>query len=396
MRPSLTSYRSEIESELARIRDAGHYRTLKVVESPQGGLVRTREGVKLNFCSNDYLGLANHPRIRSAAISALDQYGLGSGASQLVCGRSRAHASLEERLCEFSRRDRAILFSTGYQANLSVTPVLSGGRDGDIFEDRLNHASLIDGAILSRSRLHRYKHKDVSSLEEMLSMSAHKTKLVLTDTVFSMDGDIAPLNDIAAISNKLGALLCVDDAHALGVLGDGGRGALEEYKLSQDTVPIMVGTFGKALGCFGAFAAGPDPIIEMLIQKARPFIYTTALPASICAAAEAALDLLQEEAWRREELFDRIKYLRDCAQAISLPLGASTTPIQPLIVGSAKDACTLSDRLYDDGILVTAIRPPTVPRGTSRLRITLSASHSRGQIDSLIAALLRQRKFWQS
>lgn len=395
MRPPLTSYQSEIESELTRVRESGHYRTLKVIDSPQGPLVRTHDGDKLNFCSNDYLGLANHPRIRKAAIAALDQYGFGSGASQLVCGRSRAHASLEEALCEFTGRDRAILFSTGYQANLSVTTVLSQGRYSEIFEDRLNHASLIDGALLSRSRLRRYKHKDVSSLEEMLRKSTLNQKLVLTDTVFSMDGDIAPLMEIAALSAKHEALFCVDDAHALGVLGEGGRGALEEYKLSQADVPVMVGTFGKALGCFGAFAAGSDPIIELLIQKARPFIYTTALPASICAAVEAALDLLREEAWRREQLIDRIKYLHACARDVCLPLGVSTTPIQPLIVGSAADTCALSDRLYDDGILVSAIRPPTVPQGTSRLRITLSASHSREQIDSLITALLRQRKFWQ-
>jgi 8-amino-7-oxononanoate synthase len=229
----------------------------------------------------------------------------------------------------------------------------------------------------------------------MLSQSKHKQMLVLTDTVFSMDGDIAPLKEIAAISARHAALFCVDDAHALGVLGEGGRGALEEFKLSQTDVPVMVGTFGKALGCFGAFAAGTDPIIEFLVQKARPFIYTTALPATICAAVEAALGLLREEAWRREQLFDRINYLRTCARDVCLPLGDSRTPIQPLIVGSAANACALSEGLYSDGIFVAAIRPPTVPLGTSRLRITLSSSHSREHIDRLIAALLRQRKFWQ-
>ena len=392
---SVAPFLRDIEAELDRIRQVGLYRTTRTFDSPQGNVLRWQGVEKLNFCSNDYLGLANHPALRLAVNHALDHYGLGSGASQLVCGRSSAHVSLENALAEFTKRDKVLLFSTGYQANLSVATALGPGRRGYILGDRLNHASLIDAAVLSRSRVLRYRHANEHALEELLVRHGEKQKLVLTDSVFSIDGDIAPLEGIATVCRRHAAMLVVDDAHGFAVLGATGRGALEGPGLSQADVPVMVGTFGKALGGFGAFVAGPEPVIDLLIQKARPFIYTTALPAIICAAVEAALVLVQKEYWRREKLFDLIRYFRTSAAEISLPIGASETPIQPLIIGDASKASELSDRLFAEGILVTAIRPPTVPRGTSRLRITFSATHTLDQVDRLLAGLLRHRVYWE-
>jgi 8-amino-7-oxononanoate synthase len=385
---SLTGGLSGLENELGKIKEAGLYRKCKVFDSAQGPVVSHAGRQLLNFCSNDYLGLANHPRLRNAMINAVEKYGLGSGASQLVCGRNTMHVALEEALAAFTGREKALVFSSGYMANLSVVSTLCPGREDLVIEDRLNHASMIDGARLSGARLKRYHHADPDSLGEILSAQGRGKKLmVLTDGVFSMDGDIAPLEKMVQVCAQHQADLAVDDAHGLGVLGKTGRGVLEHYGLTQAEVPVLVGTFGKALGAFGAFVAGSAELVEYLVQKARPYIYTTALPAAICAAVIAALELIDEEPWRRDKLHELTAYFRAGMKQRGLPVAESYTPIQPLIVGEAARAVALSDKLLEAGILISAMRPPTVPAGSSRLRITFSAAHSIRQVDALLEAL---------
>jgi 8-amino-7-oxononanoate synthase len=356
----------------------------------------------LAFCSNDYLGLANHPMVVAAMQAGAAQYGAGSGAAHLISGHSAAHQALEEELADFTGRARALLFSTGYMANLGVISALAG-RGQQVFEDRRNHASLIDGALLSGARLRRYPHADATALSRMLVPQVRSDgrtgpapcSLVATDGVFSMDGDIAPLRELAALAQAGGALLMVDDAHGLGVLGEGGRGTLELVDLipgqipgqTQAQVPILVGTLGKAFGTFGAFVAGADDLIETLIQRARSYIYTTALPPAVAEATRVSLALARREPWRREHLRDVVTRFRRGACELGLALMPSDTPIQPLVLGSAERALVWSQALEARGILVTAIRPPTVPEGSARLRITFSAAHSEAEVDSLLAAL---------
>ena len=340
----------------------------------------------LNFCSNDYLGLANHPQVVSAFQQGLSRYGAGSGASHLVCGHSAAHEELEEALAHFSGRPRALLFSTGYMANLGVVQALAGRGDG-VYEDRLNHASLLDAALLSRAALHRFRHRDAADLAERLAAQQKGRKLVAVDGVFSMDGDLSPLPELAAAAARHDAWLMVDDAHGLGVLGERGAGSVEHSALGTAEVPILMGTLGKALGVAGAFVAGSETLVETLLQFARTSIYTTALPPAQAAAVLAALRLVsKEEAWRREQLHQRVRYFREKAAA-HLPLAPSETPIQPLVVGASDRSLELAQKLLAKGLWITAIRPPTVPEGTARLRITLSAAHSEAHIDRLLAAL---------
>ncbi|MFQ5659606.1 MAG: 8-amino-7-oxononanoate synthase [Gammaproteobacteria bacterium] len=375
------------QSELNAIRQQGLFRTRKEIVSPQGAVVTVAGREVVNFCSNDYLGLANHRGLVRAMGRALNHFGVGSGASQLVCGRSIAHAALEEALARATGRERALLFSSGYQANLAVATTLCPGRNDIIVADRLSHASSIDGARLSRARFRRYAHIDVHALEKQLEKGGDHRKLVLTDGVFSMDGDIAPVGDIAARCRRSGACLAVDDAHGFGVLGERGRGTLELLGLNEQQVPVLIGTFGKALGVFGAFVAGPDAIIELLIQRARPYIYTTALPPAIAVTVKEALRLLDDEAWRRERLRSLITYFRGGAARLGLALPGSETPIQPLIIGTATAAVELSEKLFQKGLFITAIRPPTVPANSARLRITITAAHTESQIDRLLETL---------
>jgi 8-amino-7-oxononanoate synthase len=387
----------DLGAELARLKTEHIFRKRAVVDSPQGAEIVVDGKRYLSFCSNDYLGLANHPLVVAALKTGADQYGVGSGASHLITGHQRPHHELEEALAAFTERPRALLFSTGYMANLGTVAALAG-RGDLIFEDRLNHASLLDAGLLSGARLWRYAHNDAAALIRLLEShsalpgedrrsTASNTKLIVTDGVFSMDGDLAPLPQLAEIARQHHAWLMVDDAHGLGVLGANGRGSLEHYGLKQETAPVLIGTLGKAFGCFGAFVAGGEDLIEYLIQRARPYIYTTALPPAVAHATLAALRLAQQESWRRDRLRSLIARFRRGAAQLGANLMASDTPIQPLLVGSSEKALAISAALRERGIYITAIRPPTVPNGTARLRITLSAAHSEPQVDQLLAAL---------
>ena len=361
------------------------YRTRRILQSPQGAEIVIDGRDYLSFCSNDYLGLANHPLVIKALQDGAARYGVGSGASHLITGHSAAHHALEEELSEFTGRPRALLFSTGYMANLGVIGALVGPRD-TIYEDRLNHASLVDAAILSRARLRRYPHGDMTALENLLRRS-ESPALIATDGVFSMDGDLAPVATLAELARTCNASLMIDDAHGLGVLGKTGRGVLEVLAINPDDVPILMGTLGKAFGVFGAFVAGSEELIETLIQQARSYIYTTALPPAIAEAARMSLKLSQSEPWRREHLHSLIARFRLGAAQLNIPIAASMSPIQPLIVGESEQALALSEKLYARGIVISAIRPPTVPKGRARLRITLSAAHTEQHVDRLLEAL---------
>lgn len=367
------------------------YRFRRITEGPQQPQM-VIDGLRVvAFCSNDYLGLANHPEVIGAFKRAADAYGVGSGAAHLINGHSRAHHALEGALAEFTGRERALLFSTGYMANLGVVSALFGRGDA-VFEDRLNHASLLEAGVLSRARLIRYPHADTASLNSRLAQSTSTEKLIVSDGVFSMDGDIAPLPELAQIAQRHDAWLMVDDAHGLGVLGKTGKGSLEQYSFSQADVPILMATLGKAVGTFGAFVAGSEDLIETLIQSARTYIYTTAPPPALAEATRVGLRIANDEAWRRERLFSVIQRFRSGAAQLGLPLSPSNTPIQPVLIGDSARALNLSNALFERGILVTAIRPPTVPANTARLRITLSASHTDAHIDRLLDTLSKLLK----
>jgi 8-amino-7-oxononanoate synthase len=342
----------------------------------------------VDFCSNDYLGLARHPEIAAAMAEAAVSIGSGTGAAHLVTGHGIEHERLEEELAEFTGRERALLFSTGYMANLAAVATLVD-RGEVVVMDRLNHASLIDGTLLSGARFSRYAHGDAAEAERLLRELSGAATVVATDGVFSMDGDIARLPTLARISRAHRAWLIVDDAHGLGVLGPTGRGVLEHFDLDPSDVPVLVGTLGKAFGSFGAFIAGSADLIELLMQKARTYVYTTAAPQPVAAATRKALVIAQRESWRRERVMALTQRFRAAARELDLQLGSSETPIQPVILGTADAAVRAQNQLLEAGFLVVAIRPPTVPNGTARLRITLSAEHTEAQIDALVEALGR-------
>jgi 8-amino-7-oxononanoate synthase len=375
----------KLAAALAERRAASLYRSRLVLDSPQGTRVRVGGAELLSFCSNDYLGLANHPRVIAAFKVAADRYGVGAGASHLVSGHSAAHHALEEELAALVGAPRALLFSTGYMANLGVVVALTERHD-TIFEDRLNHASLIDAARLARARVKRYAHGDVAQLGRLLAETTGD-KLIVTDAVFSMDGDIAPLREILQLAQDHDAWLLADDAHGLGVLGNDGRGSFAHLGLAVQPPAILMGTLGKAFGGFGAFVAADEVIIETLIQQARTYIYTTALPPAVAEAVRAALRVAQDEPWRCERLRVLIARFRRGAEQIGLALAASHTPIQPLILGESNAALAASQALRARGMLVPAIRPPTVPQGAARLRITLSAAHDETEVDRLLDGL---------
>lgn len=376
-----------LAQQLERRRADQLYRVRRTIAGPQGPELQVDGCPMLAFCSNDYLGLASDPRLVQALQRGAARYGTGSGAAHLVTGHMRPHQALEEELAEFVGRPRALLFSTGYMANLGVISALLGPGDS-VWEDRLNHASLIDGGLISRARFGRYPHCDSVGLERRLGAPQEgKRTLIASDGVFSMDGDLAPVPELARIARQRCIWLLLDDAHGLGVLGAQGRGILEHFSLDPGTVSILMGTLGKAFGTFGAFVAGEDALVETLIQQARSYIYTTAPPPAMAEAARASLRIVREESWRRERLRELVSRFRRGAGQLGLPLTASETPIQPLLAGSAGRALRWSRRLEEQGILVTAIRPPTVPEGGARLRITLSAAHSEAQVDRLLDAL---------
>jgi 8-amino-7-oxononanoate synthase len=382
----MTSMDAILQTQLDQRQQQFLYRHRTNVASGCDSVLQVEGKSLVNFCSNDYLGLASHPDIAAALKAGVDQYGTGSGASHLISGHSNAHHQLEEQLAEFTGRPRALLFSTGYMANLGLINALVNRRDL-VLEDQLNHASLLDGGHLSRADYKRYKHNNMQQLDYLLEQSNASRKLIVTDGVFSMDGDVAPLAEMSALAAQHNGWLMVDDAHGIGVLGATGGGIVEQQGLTMEQVPILMGTLSKSFGTFGAFVAGSEALIETLIQFARTYIYTTALPPAIACASSASLQLVRNQHWRREKLHNLIGQFRNGAEQIGLRLMDSNTPIQPILINDDQLVSTVNQQLRDKGFMVGAIRPPTVPAGTGRLRITLSANHSDEQIDQLLEAL---------
>lgn len=375
----------DLAAELEQIKQQNLYRSRRVVDSPQAVAIEIDGRQLINFSSNDYLGLANHPDVVNSFKKAANDFGVGSGSAHLICGHSRVHHALEEELAEFTGRERVLLFSTGYMANIGVISALL--RRGDqVFEDRLNHASLLDGGLLSGAKFKRYRHNELNDLQRKMKDAANR-RLIVTDGVFSMDGDLARLPELATLANNNKAWLMVDDAHGFGVLGKKGGGLVQYYGLNQGQVPVLMGTFGKAFGTFGAFVAGSDVLIETLIQKARTYVFTTALPAAVAQATRTSLKLVIAESWRRDKLTQLVERFRRGASQLGLSLMSANSAIQPILLGDSQKAVELSQALFNQGFLVSAIRPPTVPKGEARLRITFSANHQEQQIDQLLDAL---------
>lgn len=372
-------------AQAARARDA-LLRRVRTVDSIEGAHVVVDGRRLLDFASNDYLGLARHPRLVEAMVRAAREWGVGASAAHLLGGHREPHAALESALARWTGRERALLFSTGYMANLGAVSALLARGDLCV-QDRLNHASLLDAARLAGCTLRRYVHADVHSAARQLATEARAPALLATDGVFSMDGDVAPLRALAALCNAERACLMVDDAHGLGVLGAEGAGSVAEAELSQREVPVLMGTLGKALGVAGAFVAGSAALIEALVQGARSFVYTTAMPPALAAATVAAIDTARFEGWRRDRLRALIAHFRSGAAARGIALFESRTPIQPVVVGDSARALAISERLRDAGLHVPAIRPPTVARGHARLRVALSAQHAECEVERLLDAL---------
>jgi 8-amino-7-oxononanoate synthase len=387
--PSLVTRHSSLQqtlaAELADLESRGLKRRRRLLESPQGARVRADGRDYIAFCSNDYLGLAAHPELIEAAREGAARYGVGAGASHLILGHVAPHHELEDRLAAFVGLPRALLFATGYMANLGVVTALAGRGDA-VFADRLNHASLNDAALLSRADFRRYPHLDLAALARLLAASKARRKLVATDAVFSMDGDIAPLPDLIALCERHDAWLLLDDAHGFGVLGPGGRGTPAHFNTGSPRL-IYMATLGKAAGVFGAFVAGAAEMVEALVQRARPYIYTTAAPPMLSVALMKSLELIRADEWRRDHLRNLIALLRERLRPGRWRLAPSSTAIQPLVIGGNDEAVAASEHLARNGLLVPAIRPPTVPQGTARLRISLSAAHEVGDVERLAAAL---------
>jgi 8-amino-7-oxononanoate synthase len=377
-----------LRGRLAQLAAQHLQRRRRTVSAALDGAGVVVDGQRLiNFCGNDYLGLNAHPALAAALARSAAAAGAGSGASHLVSGHGLEHARLEEELAQFTRRQRAVLFATGYMANLAAITCLAA-RDSRVIMDRLCHASLIDAARLSGARLKRFAHGDAAAAGTALrGEPTPGTALLVTDGVFSMDGDLAPLPQLVKAADEATATLIVDDAHGLGVMGATGRGCLEHFNLDATAVPVLVGTLGKAFGCFGAFIAADADYIEWFVQTARSYIYTTALPPPVAAAARAALAVAATEGWRRERVLELTARLRHGCAQVGIALLPSPSPIQPVVLGDSARALAVSEQLFAAGFWVAAIRPPTVPKGSARLRITLSAAHSERQVDALIDAL---------
>lgn len=376
----------QLQKRLAQRQADNLYRQRHLLQSAQNSIVQVDGKTCVAFCSNDYLGLASHPAVIDSLRRGADTYGVGSGASHLIYGHSQEHHALEEELAAFTGRPRALLFSTGYMANLGTIRALADSGD-HVFEDRLNHASLLDGGLASNARCQRYHHSDAADLERRLAKADSGRKLVVTDGVFSMDGDLAPLPELVDVCRRHDGWLMVDDAHGFGVLGDQGGGLAEQYHLGVEELPILMGTLGKGFGTFGAFVAGSDALIETLIQYARTYIYTTALPPAVAAATRISLKILRRESWRREKLKELIARFRNGISELGLELMDSPTPIQPVLLKDDALCLQVGERLREKGFLVGAIRPPTVPVGGARLRVTLCAEHSEEQVDALVDAI---------
>lgn len=375
-----------LRPRLAERQAQGRYRRRSVVSESHGVHVSMEGRALVNFSGNDYLGLAGDPRLVTAFKKAADHYGVGAGASHLITGHTHAHHALEEEIAEFLGRPRALLFSTGYMANLGIGSALLDAHDC-VVGDRLNHASLLDAVAHSSARLRRYRHLDVDSADRQLQKCVAPGRWLVSDGVFSMDGDLAPLARLSGLAERHRAVLWIDDAHGFGVLGRHGRGTLEYQHIGNDQVPVLMCTLGKALGTAGAVVSGSETLIETLIQSARSYLYTTAMPAAVAEASRVALDLLKTETWRRERLHANICTLRDGIAQLGLSVGDDPTPILPLRFDDDNKANDASRRLADLGFHVSAIRPPTVPVGTARLRITVSAAHEQVHLDGLLDAI---------
>ena len=383
---------SALVDDLAALDEKNLRRTRRTLDTPQSAHVTVDGKNYVAFCGNDYLGLASHPELIAAAQSGATQFGVGAGASHLVLGHTRAHENLEQQLAAFVQLPRALLFSTGYMANLGVVTALLN-RDDAVFADRLNHASLNDACLLARAQFKRYAHNNLEQLERLLSTTKAKRKLIVADAVFSMDGDIAPVPELLALAERYDAWLLLDDAHGFGVLGDGandkGRGVLEHFNLQHPRI-IYMATLGKAAGVFGAFVAGETTLIETLMQRARTYIYTTAMPPLLACAVSKSIELIAAGASLRRQLAENIIQLKQMVTN-GLPGGwkllPSITAIQPLVIGDNRAATDVAEKLAARGVLVPAIRPPTVPQGTARLRISLSAAHSKDDVLLLCDAL---------
>jgi 8-amino-7-oxononanoate synthase len=369
---------TDVAERLEELRDRGLYRRLRLVTGPQGPQVQLDGHQVLLLCSNNYLGLADHPRVRQAAAEAAMRWGAGAGASRLISGNMEPHRQLEERLAEFKGYEAALLFGSGYLANTGAIAALAG-RDEVVFSDELNHASIVDGCRLSRAETFVYRHGDTEHLAWGLREAAGRGSLIVTDGVFSMDGDLAPLEDLAALARDHGCRLMVDEAHATGALGPGGRGSVAAAGL-DDEVDLVVGTLGKALGSYGAYACASREVVEFLINSARPFIFSTAPPPPVLAAATAALELLEAQPHLVERLRENAATLRDALAEEGLAVGGSKTQIVPLGVGDAERTMELCERILERGVFAQGIRPPTVPEGSSRLRFTVMASHDADEL----------------
>jgi 8-amino-7-oxononanoate synthase len=369
-----------IDTELQRLKDAGLYRRLRRVEGAQDATLTLDGREVINFSSNNYLGIANHPALAAAAKQAIDRYGCGSGASRLISGNMTLHEELEAKLAQFKNTEAALVFNSGFQANSGILATLVG--EGDvIFSDALNHASIIDGCRLSRAQTQVYAHCDLDQLAAQLKIApSGARKLIVSESIFSMDGDQAPLVGIVELAEKYGAMVMVDEAHATGIFGANGAGVVAKLGLAE-RVTVQMGTLGKALGGFGAYVAGSRGLRELLINRCRSFIFTTALPPAVMAMALAALDLVRQEPQRRAVLWANCRKLNQGLTKLGFELGPSESPILPLMVGDANKCMELSERLLEHGVFAQGIRPPTVPPGTSRLRITLMATHTEEQIE---------------
>lgn len=375
-----------LSEEIAALEKNGLKRELRTLKSFQDSKIIFENKSVFNFCSNNYLGLASDSRLGQAVVEGIKQHGFGSGASRMVCGNTTVHRVLEERLARFKGSEECLLFSTGYMANVGIIASLFDKND-IVFSDKLNHASIIDGILLSQATMKRYPHNNIEALEKMIQESSgFRKRAIITDTVFSMDGDIAPLVDIVRLAKQYGCIVMVDEAHAVGVLGNHGKGAVEHFGLEGE-VDVQMGTLSKALGCFGAYCCGSRRLREFLINKARSFIYTTAMPSSNAAAAIMALDIVERDKLLREKLWENTRYLRAQLKLMGFNMLDSQTPIIPIIVGDNDKAVLMSQRLFDKNILIQAIRPPTVPPKSARLRLTVMASHKKDELDYLLNQL---------
>ena len=375
-----------ISDELSKIKESGLYRELKAVENAQDTRIDIEGKTYLSFCSNNYLGLANHPSVVNAVKKAVDEYGWGACASRLVSGNMTLHEALEKEISRFKRKDAAIVFPTGYMANLGVISSLVSGGDL-VISDKLNHASIIDGCRLSGADFRVYAHCNMEKLETILKKtSKYNRKLIVTDSVFSMDGDLAPLPDIVRIAKEYNAMVMVDEAHGTGVFGENGRGVVEYFNLDNE-VDVVMGTLSKAIGSLGGYVCGDDDLISYLRNKARPFMYTTALPPAVCAASIASINLIQEDPSLREALWNNVCCIKERLGLLGIDMISSQSQIIPLLIGDTQKAVDISKLLYERGVLIPAIRPPTVPANSSRLRMTVMSSHTQDDLERLFKVL---------